>query len=493
VVFVGAGPAGANLLTAEAAKWLARADVVLYDRLISADVLALAGDKARKVYVGKDSSGDADTQEHINDLLVREALAGRLVIRLKGGDPFVFGRGGEEADALDKAGVSFRIVPGLTAALAAGAYAGIPLTQRGMASTLALVTGHEDPTKEDSAVDWSALARIDTVVVYMGVGNLAEIAARLVSGGRAADTPAAVVHRAGDPRQKTVTGTLATIASAAGKAGIAPPALLIVGDSVVMRETLCWFERLPLFGQTVLVTRARAQASVLSQRLAELGAHVIEAPCIEIAPTTSHAALDKVIRRPADFDWIVLTSPNGVEPLFARLDAAEHDARALAGVKIAAVGEATAAALAARGIRADLVPADFTTESLAAALCQLPTRLRRRVLLVRAQDAPRELTEAIVHADSEVVEAPAYRTMQPASLPEEAVAALAERRVNWITFTSSSTVENFLALASDADLSGVKLAAIGPVTAQTMRKHKLIPHVVADEHTIDGLVDAMLP
>ena len=487
VVLVGAGPGEASLITLAGAKWLSRADTVVYDRLIAPDLLKLCRGGAELVYVGKASAGGAGSQEQINALLVDRCLAGRLVVRLKGGDPFVFGRGGEEADALAAAGLDFRVVPGVTAGVAGPAFAGIPVTDRRAAAAVAFVTGHGDPDALHSDIDWEALARIHTVVFYMGVGNLAKIAGRLVSAGRAGETPVAVVQRGAGPAQRTVVATLETIADAADAAGVAPPALVVVGDVVNMRSRLAWFEKLPLFGRTVLVTRSRRQASRLAEKLAELGAEVIEAPTIEIHPPADPGALDDAVGRIGEFDWLVLTSPNGAEAFFDRLGAVGLDARALGGVKVAAVGAATAEAVRQRGVQADLVPDAFTTEALGEALAGRLAPDGGRVLLARTDIAPPALADALVAAGADVQEVTAYRTVRPAALDERAAAALAEGRVDWITFTSSATVENFLALAPQADLAQVKLAAIGPVTAEALKRRGLAAHVVAAPHTIDAL------
>jgi uroporphyrinogen III methyltransferase/synthase len=498
-VLAGAGPGGAELLTAEARDWLSRADVVLYDRLVSRDILAFCRADAERVYVGKRPGRHALAQEEINRQLVAHCRRGRLVVRLKGGDPLVFGRGGEEADALAAAGCRFRIVPGVTAAVAAGAYAGIPLTDRRAAASVAFVTGHEDPARERSALDYEALARIDTVVFYMGVGNLAAIAERLQAAGRRGETPVALVENAATPRQRAVTATLATAADAADAAGVRPPAVLIVGEVVRLRERIAWLETLPLFGRTVLVTRTRRQASALSRRLAELGAHAIEAPTIEIHPPADWAPVDAALRRLAEFDWLVLTSPNGAAALVERMTALGLDARALAGTKLAAVGPATADALRERFLAPDLLPEAFTTEALGEALVQ---RLaadgagggRPRILLARADIATGILPEALRSAGCEVEQVTLYRTVRPGALPADALDALRAGRVSWVTFASSSTVENFLALIEPAGVSleGIKLAAIGPVTAETLRSRGLPPAVVARPHTVEALVDALV-
>jgi uroporphyrinogen III methyltransferase/synthase len=497
VVLVGAGPGAEQFLTLAGAKWLSQADVVIYDRLVNPDLLRLARPEAERLYVGKTPGGAGPDQRWINDLLIRRARAGERVVRLKGGDPLVFGRGGEEAEALAAAKVPYRIVPGITAAAAAAACAGIPLTDRRYGSTLALVTGRQDPAKPSEAVNWRALAGIDTVVFYMGVGNLPEIARRLIEAGRDPQTPAAVVAMASTPQQKTVTAPLAELPATARRAGIAPPALTFVGEVVTLREKLTWFERLPLFAQTVIVTRPAHQAQPFSARLRELGAAVIEAAAVEIQEPADFAPVDSALRRLAEFDWVVFTSVNGVEVFVRRCRHLGLDARALCEAKVAAVGPATAAALRAHFIVPDLIPDEFTTRALGEAVKSAGRLAGRRVLLARADIASDALRLSLTAAAAEVEEVAFYHNVRPERLPEDAASALGEKRVDWITFSSSSSVGNFLALASEANqgpvgLEGVRLAAIGPVTAEALRSHGLEPTVVARQHTMAGLVEAIL-
>ncbi|MCD4825698.1 MAG: uroporphyrinogen-III C-methyltransferase [Phycisphaerae bacterium] len=491
VVLVGGGPGAAQLLTAEAAKWISRADVVIYDRLANPELLRLAPATAEKIYVGKSPGDHSRSQEQINALLIEKAYAGRLVVRLKGGDPLIFGRGGEEADALAAAGCAFRIVPGITAAIAAGAYAGIPLTDRRLAGTLALVTGNEDPAKDESAIDFTALAGIDTVVFYMGVGRLAAIAEKLIAAGKPSETPAAVVENATTPAQRTITATLGTLAARARQMNVNPPALIVVGPVVQAASRLGWFEKLPLKGQTVLITRTRRQASRLAEKLAERGAAVIQAPAIEIAPLESFADVDDALGRLGKFDWIAFTSPNGVVALIDRAREIGLDCRVFAGTKIAAVGTATAEALSRRGIEPDLMGDDFTTESLGKALIATGIDNGDSILLVRSDIATPQLPEMLTAAGAKVEQLAAYRTIQPAGLPDDALAAIRAGKIDWITFTSTSTVENFLRLAGGIDLAAVKLAAIGPVTADALKQHDLTPAVIAEPHTIDALAAAI--
>lgn len=495
VVLAGAGPGEGSLLTLAARKYLELAEVVVYDRLAGLTPLRFCRPEAERIYVGKTPGAAGFEQSQINELLVQKARAGRLVVRLKGGDPFVFGRGGEEATALAEAHVPYRVVPGVTAALAAGAYAGIPLTDRRLASTLAFVTGQEDPAKERTNINWQALAGIDTVVFYMGVRDLPQIAANLIAAGRSGDTPAALVASAGTPRQRTVTATLATLASAAESARIVPPAVTIVGHVVGLREKLAWFEQLPLFGQTVLVTRASLQAADLSERLAEMGSAVIECPTLEIAPPTDFSRVDAALRELGRYALAVFTSVNGVEAFVARCRELGLDARALAKARLAAIGRATAEALRRHFLQPEIVPDRYTTEALAGAIVSAGVA-GQRVLLARADIATDELPEALKSAGAVVDEVAFYRTIAPKVLAAEAVEALQAGQVDWITFASSSAVENFLVLAERAgvlaETGKVKLAAIGPATARTLRQRGLTPALVAEEHTIDGLLRAMI-
>ena len=492
-VLVGAGPRAEGLLTREGEKWLRRCDCVIYDRLVNQAFLEYVPPGAEKIDVGKSPDHHPVPQERINDLLAAKVREGKLVVRLKGGDPLIFGRGGEEIDALHNAGLAFRIVPGVTAAVAAGAYAGVSLTDRRRAATVAFVTGHEDPAKEDPAVNYAALAGIDTVVFYMGVARLGAICRQLIDAGKNPDTPAVAVENATTPRQRTIRATLATLPAVAQAEALQAPAIVIVGEVAATTESWNWFERLPLAGKCVLVTRSRTQASQLAERLAEYGADVLEAPTVEITPPENWAELDAALRRATKFDWLVLTSPNGAEAVLGRLEKLELDARALAGVKIAALGEGTARTLHAGGLRADFIPEEFTTEALGSELV-LQGLAGRRVLLARSDIAPAEFAHTLSAAGAAVTAVTAYCTRRPASLSEAARDALQAGRVDWITFTSSSTVENFVALAGESALRQFRgrTAVIGPTTADALRRFGAEPTVVARPHTIDALVQAMV-
>jgi uroporphyrinogen III methyltransferase / synthase len=484
VYLVGAGPGDPGLMTARALALIARADVIVYDRLIPATALDGARPDAQLIYAGKEGGGTSVSQEDIEGWLREHGAAGETVVRLKGGDPFVFGRGGEEAEALRAAGIAFEVVPGITAGVAASAYAGIPVTHRDAASAVAFVTGHEDPAKPDSVLDWAALAAFPgTLVVYMGVRQLAQISQRLITGGRVSTEPAAVIERGTFPAQRVVMGTLATIPGVAAEANIRAPAISVFGPAAALRRNLSWFEGRPLAGLTVAVTRARAQASGLAAQLRELGAEAVETPAIRIDPLPGEAP--DLTR----YDLVCLTSPNGVRLLLERLYAAGQDARSFAGsggARIAAIGPGTAAALREHGLIADVVPERFVAEGLVEALADVPVS---RALVARAAEARDVLPDALRERGAEVDVMPLYETVaDPLSAAElEQVA-----RADYVTFTSSSTVRFFFA-AAGASLSEVtRLASIGPVTSDTLREHGREPDVEATSHDIPGLIQALI-
>ena len=485
VYLVGAGPGDPGLMTARALELIAAADVIVYDRLIPAGVLSGARADAELIYAGKEGGGESMPQESITQLLVDRGLSGASVVRLKGGDPFVFGRGGEEALALREAGVPFSVVPGVTAGVAGPAYAGIPVTHRGAASAVAFVTGHEDPSKDESAIDWRALAAFPgTLVFYMGVRQLGAIAERLVAAGRDPGEPAAVVERGTLVDQRVVSGRLETIAGIAVSEGVRAPALIVVGPVVALGERLSWFssEKWPLAGVAVAVTRARAQASALADRLRALGAEVVEAPAIKIV------ALDGPALSLAGYDLICLTSPNGVRLLFDRLFGAGLDARALADVRVAAIGPGTAAALRSYGVVANVVPPErFVAEGLVEALASVPVS---RVLIARATEARDVLVDALRERGAEVDVVALYETVaEPLSDGQVAAVVAAD----YVTFTSSSTVRFLVAaLGGDGSALSGRLVSIGPVTSATLRDHGLEPHVEAGRHDIDGLIEALV-
>ena len=479
IYLVGAGPGDPGLLTVRATELIARADVILYDRLAPAAALARARPDAELVYVGKQGGGEQVPQEETRRLLLEHGRAGRTVVRLKGGDPFIFGRGGEEALACVEAGIPFEVVPGITAGLAAPAYAGIPVTHRELASGVAFVTGHEDPGKADAALDWPALAAFPgTLVFYMGVRALPRIAERLVAGGRPPDEPVAVVERGTLPGQRTLLATLSDVAERAAAEGVRAPAITLVGPVAGLREQLAWLERRPLHGRTIAVTRARPQASALAARLRELGAAVVEAPAIRTRPLASE--LPDLAR----YDLICVTSPNGAHALFELLDRAELDARALAGRSVAAIGPGTARALAEHGVRADVVPDRSVAEGLVEALAGNAVR---RALVVRAREGRDVLPDALRARGAEVDVLAVYETVAE---PIEEATARAAAQADYVTFTSASTVRHFLAAA--VALDGPRVASIGPATSDALRAAGLEPDLEADPHTPDGLVAALV-
>ncbi len=485
VYLVGAGPGDPGLLTARALALIAVADVIVHDRLIPATALDGARPEAERYYVGKEGGGPSVSQEEIAGLLLEHGAAGRKVVRLKGGDPFVFGRGGEEAELLREAGIPFEVVPGVTAAVAASAYAGIPVTHRDAASAVAFVTGHEDPDKAETALDWDALAAFPgTLAVYMGVARLSAIADRLRAGGRPGSEPAAVIERGTWPGQRVVTGTLETIAEVAADAGIRAPAISLFGAVAALRHNLAWFEARPLHGRTIAVTRARAQSSGLAGRLRELGAEVIEAPAIRIRPLPGELPADL-----GGYDLVCLTSPNGVGCLFERLAASGRDARALHGARIAAIGPGTARALAERGIRADIVPERYVAEGLVEALADGVGGDISRALVARAAEARDVLPDALRERGAEVDVVSLYETVAE-PLTDAQRRALGD--ADYVTFTSSSTARYFFGQAGDAIGPGTRLASIGPVTSDTLRELGHQPAFQAERHDIDGLVEALV-
>ncbi|MGH2835060.1 MAG: uroporphyrinogen-III C-methyltransferase [Solirubrobacteraceae bacterium] len=485
VHLVGAGPGDPGLLTARALELIARAETILYDRLIPPAALDCARADAELLFVGKQGGGESVPQEHTQRLMIERALAGREVVRLKGGDPFVFGRGGEEALALREAGIDFTIVPGITAGVAAPAFAGIPVTHRGLATAVALVTGHEDPAKEESELDFEALARFPgTLVFYMGVRALERIARALMAAGRPGSEPAALVQRGTLPGQRTVTGTLATIAEVAAREQIAAPAITVVGPVAALAEQIAWLPPLPLSGLSVAVTRARARSSELARRLEALGASVVQAPSIRTV------ALPAEPIDPTPYDLICLTSPVGVDLLFERLENGRHprgDARSLAGARVAAIGPGTARALAEHGVRADIVPERFVAESLVGALADIEVE---RVLVARASEARDVLPDALRARGAQVDVVALYETVAE---PLSVLASEQARAADYVTFTSSSTVRFFLRALDGASMgSATRVVSIGPVTSATLREHGIEPHVEAERHDIDGLVQALL-
>lgn len=489
VYLVGAGPGDPGLMTARSLELIAAADAIFYDRLIPPGALDGAREAAELVYVGKQPGVPSVPQEEIGERLVEAARAGKSVVRLKGGDPFVFGRGGEEGEALRAAGVEFEVVPGVTAGVAATAYAGIPVTHRDDASAVAFVTGHEDPEKAESALDWEALARFPgTLVFYMGVKRLARNANSLIEAGRDPDEPAAAIERGTWPGQRTVTATLGTIAEAVERETVKAPALIVIGEVARRREELEWLERRPLRGRRVVVTRARAQASGLAATLRGLGAEVVELPAIRIEPRIDSDEVRKVAASLGNYELVCLTSPNGVRLLFEAMEAGGADARALTGVTVAAIGPGTARALAEHGVIADVVPERFVAEGLIEALADQEVA-GTRVLVARAAEARDVLPDALRERGAEVEIVALYETVREQPRAEEIEAA---QSADYITFTSSSTVTNLTEALGDRFPAGARIVSIGPITSETIRASGREVDVEAKRHDIDGLLEALL-
>lgn len=492
VYLVGAGPGDPGLLTLRGRQCIEEADVVIHDDLVNPRLLQFVPAGAEVCAMGKrgDASNRDRQQTAINERMIREALAGRVVVRLKGGDPFVFGRGGEEALALAEAQVPFEIVPGVSSAVAAPAYAGIPLTQRGLNSSFTVVTGHEAPGLSQH-LDWDALARMETLVFLMGIRTLREITRRLVAAGKSPATPAACVRNGTHPDQQVVSGTLGDLAERVERAGLTPPAVIVIGEVAGLRDRLLWFERRPFLGRRVLVTRAREQSGSFVERLERLGAETLECPTIEIQPPEDLTALDRALKELATFDWVIFTSQNGVTVFFDRLLQGGGDIRDLGIARLAAIGPATAAKLQERGLRVEAVPGEFRGEDLA---LYLKTDVRgKRVLLPRAAGAREALPQALAEAGADLVEVITYRSVRPRSLPASVKQALAQGRVDVVTFTSSSTVRHFLELLAESGLGmgEARVACIGPITAETARALGLRVDIEARVYTTEGLVTAM--
>lgn len=496
VFLVGAGPGDPGLITQKGKACIAAADVLVYDYLASPELLRHAAETAERIYAGKQGGDHTLTQDQINSLIVEKALSGKVVTRLKGGDPFIFGRGGEEIEALIAAGIPFEIVPGVTSAVAAPAYAGIPLTHRKYASCVTFVTGHEDPTKSSSSIQWESLAKTGgTLVFLMGVKNLSHITGQLMAAGMSADTPAALVRWGTTPSQQTVTGTLSTIVENVLAAGLKAPCIIVVGDVVGLRDRMRWFEDRPLFGKRIVVTRARHQASDMTRQLSAMGAICLEYPVIRVAPPEDEAPMDSAIENIAAYDWLVFTSVNGVDRFFERLFESGHDARVLCRLQTAAIGPATADRMRSYGVLADIVPENYRAEAVVAAFENQPVS-GKKILLPRAAQARPVLPVELTKMGAVVDEVIAYQTVCDGKEADELISDLENRAIDMVTFTSSSTVKNFHALLP-ADrfrelTNGVAMAAIGPVTADTAAELGIHVDVVADSYTISGLCDAIV-
>jgi len=496
VYLVGAGPGDPGLITVKGQECIEAADVIVYDYLASPALLKYASKSAEFIYVGKKGGDHTLSQDEINVLIVEKAKSGAIVTRLKGGDPFIFGRGGEEAEALVKAGLTFEIVPGVTSAVAAAAYAGIPLTHRKLASTLAFITGHEDPEKLNSSINWSSLATgIGTLVFFMGVKNLPKITRHLLDNGKSADTPVALIRWGTTPSQQTVTGTLDTIVEKARIAGMKAPAIIVVGDVVNLRKTLKWFEDRPLLGKRIVVTRARQQASDLVRLLSGLGAECLEYPAIKIMPPQDPQPLKKAVKNLATYDWIVFTSVNGVIHFFGQLFEAGKDVRALGQMQIAAIGPATAERLLEFGLTSDIIPETYRAESVIKAFQKVNLK-GKNILLPRAREARPILPAELLKMGAKVDEIAAYETLKATEKADDLVEQLESKRIDLITFTSSSTAKNFKSMLPPKNykklLEGVIIASIGPITSDTAAELGFDVDVTAESYTIPGLVEAIL-
>jgi uroporphyrinogen III methyltransferase/synthase len=497
VYLVGAGPGDAGLLTLRGAELLARADVVVYDALLNRDLLRLAPPAAEVIYAGKRSKDHAMPQRELNDLLVAKAREGKTVVRLKGGDPYIFGRGGEEAGELAASGVPFEVVPGVSSISAALNYAGMPLTHRDHCSSFTVVTGHDDPEKYGAGVDWAQIAKIPgTKVIIMGVARIRELAAALIENAVPPETPVAMVRWGTTGRQQSIEGTLATIGDMVEKTGFKPPAVTVIGDVVKLRKTLNWFESRMLFGKRIVVTRTRDQASQLTRRLAELSAEVLEIPTIKIVPTDRKADLADALLELNSYDWLVFTSPNGVTMFFDSFFKAFEDLRDIGGVRIAAVGPATAAKLKELHLKVDLMPDEYLAVKIAAAFAAFESVDNLKILLMRAEVATPELPQALEALGGIVDDVACYKTVPEIEDINGAGARLLEEGADWITFTSSSTVENFHARFDLPALlrrfPEMKLASIGPETSKRIEALGLKVDVEAKPHTIEGLVKALV-
>jgi len=492
VYLVGAGPGDPGLITIKGLKVLEKADTVIYDYLANPELLSYCREDVELIYVGKKGGNHTMSQEEINKLLAKKALEGKLVVRLKGGDPFLFGRGGEEIEELIKHGIPFEVIPGVTSAIAVPAYAGIPVTHRNFTSTLAIVTGHEAEGKRESKIDFSALAKLGTLIFLMGVKNLPHIVENLIKEGKSQDTPCAVIQWGTTPKQKVATGTLENIVDKVAEAGITAPAIIVVGEVVSLREKLKWFETKPFFGKRILVTRTREQASKLKEALVELGAQVFEVPTIKVEYILNGETLTKLKELPR-YDWLVFTSENGVIAFFSALAKLDLDLRFIANQKIAVIGPGTESALKKYFIKPDLRPEkDYTQEGLLAAFSLVDLK-GKRVLLIRAKVARDVLPKGLAELGANVEILPIYETKLPEESKEKLVLIL-RQGVDVITFTSSSTVENFFKLleGTEVKLSKVLFAVIGPITANTLRQYGFEPEIIAKENTIQGLVSAIL-
>src|SRR3990172_2954317 len=496
VYLVGAGPGDPQLITLKGIEALTRADVVIYDYLANPRILDYAAEGAELIYAGKRGKEHTLSQQQIIDLIISKAQENKTVVRLKGGDPFVFGRGGEEGEEIVEAGIALEIIPGITSAIAVPAYAGIPLTHRDYTSTVAIITGHEDPTKPSSQIEWDKVSTgIGTLVFLMGIENIPNIVQALVTHGRSPDTPTAVIRWGTTSNQKTVVGTLSDIALKVQEEGIRQPAILVVGEVIQLRDKLNWFEKRPLFGKRILVTRSRDQASAFSELLEEYGAHVIQSPTIDIRPPSDWSGLDRSIEGLEKYHWIIFTSVNGVAYFWQRLTVAGKDARIFKGIKIAAIGPPTAQALSEHGIIPDLIPNEYKAEGIIQAL-ETEDLTGIRFLIPRAAEAREALPEQLRNRGAKVELVEAYRTVRPADNEKEIIDLLKAKEIDLITFTSSSTVKNLIQSLPkpryDGLLAGIKIACIGPITAKTAKDLGIETDIMPEEYTIPAMAEAIV-
>jgi uroporphyrinogen III methyltransferase / synthase len=497
VYLVGAGPGDPGLLTLKGKECLETADVVLYDYLANPVLLQYAPASAQRIYVGRRGRGQYQDQADINRLLIECAKEGNVVVRLKGGDPFVFGRGGEEAEAVTAAGIDFELVPGVTAAVAVPAYAGIPVTHRTFASTVTFVTGHEDPTKPGTQLEWPKLASSSgTLVFMMGMKNLPSIVRQLLSEGRSPDTPVAAIRWGSKADQQTIVGTLVDIVAKTETAQLEPPTVIVVGEVVRLRGQLNWFESKPLFGRRIVLTRAQEQAREFSQLLAAYGAEPVEVPTIQIVPPASWQAIDNAVNHLSTYQWLIFTSVNGVKPFMDRLHLAGKDARALGNLHLCAIGPRTAQELGIYGLTPDIIPTEFQAEGVIAALAHMGIH-GNRILIPRAEVAREILPDQLRELGAIVEVIPVYRTIVPAVDVASLTQQLQDGRVAVVTFTSSSTVRNFVELFGGQDvvrplLAGTVVACIGPITARTAEEYGVTVTVMPAENTVPALADAIV-
>jgi len=496
VYLVGAGPGDPGLLTLKGKRLLAGAEVVVYDRLVGDEILAMANPEAEMIYVGKVSGRHALPQEEINALLVQKAAEGKRVVRLKGGDPFLYGRGGEEALYILEHGYEYEVVPGITSAIAVPAYAGIPVTHRDATSSFAVITGHEKPGKSESSINWKEIATgIGTLVFLMGVENLGFICESLIKNGRSPATPVALIREGTRPQQEVISGTLADIVDKVAQAGFKPPAVIVVGEVVELRQELQWVERLPLWGKRIVVTRARAQASALAECISELGGRAIEFPSILIKPEDDMRPLYRAFQSLDKYEWIIFTSVNAVDIFFDELIHQSMDIRDLKGIKLCAIGPATEKRLSARGLRVDSIPDEYRAEGI---IEELKTRIKpgQWVLLPRARGARAILPDSLIKLGAHVNEIYLYEAITASKVSRKNLNEILNGSIDYLTFTSSSTVVNFVKIVGEENVARfagqTRVACIGPVTAETATKMGFTVHLTAEEYTISGLIKALV-